>query len=346
MELRSQGVAASTVRFGGIPERFNRRRFFGSISGKEAALREWPRDPAKAVLSNRGPRPRTISPEDQKLSGTDCTRGEERIGLWRTLWERDGSNSWRAFRWEATEETLSRASQPFFIDVTSQALGQIDSYKNQLAHGVDYWRTVLDGGCGIDVYANNGLAVGDFDGDGWDDLYICQPAGLPNRLYRNRGDGTFEDVTEKSGVDVLDSTACALFADFENKGLQDLLVVCGSGPLLFLNQGNGKFSLKRDAFQFAQPPQGVFTHAAIADYDGDGRLDIYFCLYTYYVGLGQYHYPTPYFDARNGPPNFLFYNSGNAAFVDRTQPAGLNVDNDRYSFACSWGDYDSDGFPS
>jgi len=58
-------------------------------------------------------------------------------------------------------------------------------------------------------------------------LYICQPAGLPNRLYHNRGDGTFEDVTEKAGVGVLDATACALFADFENKGVQDLLVVCG-----------------------------------------------------------------------------------------------------------------------
>ncbi len=71
-----------------------------------------------------------------------------------------------------------------------------DSYKNQMLRGVDHWRTVLDGACGIDVYGNNGLAVGDFDNDGFDDLYVCQPAGLPNRLYRNRGDGTFEDVTE------------------------------------------------------------------------------------------------------------------------------------------------------
>src|SRR2546430_14393198 len=78
-------------------------------------------------------------------TSTDMRR-EERIGLWRTHWQRDSSNSWRAFRWEATEETLSRASQPVFLDVTSQALGQTDSYKNQLAHGVDYWRTVLDGG--------------------------------------------------------------------------------------------------------------------------------------------------------------------------------------------------------
>ena len=55
-------------------------------------------------------------------------------------------------------------------------------------------------------------------------------------------------------------------------------------------------------------PQGTFTHAAIADYDRDGRLDIYFCLYSYYLGLDQYHYPVPYFDARNGPPNFLLHN--------------------------------------
>ncbi len=273
------------------------------------------------------------------------TLREERIGVWRTQWKQDASNAWRALRWEPAEETLSRAHQPIFIDITSQALGQAESYKNQMLHGVDYWRTVLDGASGIDVYGNNGLAAGDFDGDGLDDLYICQPAGLPNRLYRNRGDGTFEDVTEKSGVGVLDATACALFADFENKGRQDLLVVCGSGPLLFLNQGNGRFSLKRDAFQFAQPPQGTFTHAAIADFDGDGRLDVYFCLYSYYVGLDQYHYPTPYFDARNGPPNFLLHNAGNAKFLDRTEAAGLNVDNDRYSFACAWGDYDGNGCP-
>jgi Flp pilus assembly protein TadD/peroxiredoxin len=280
------------------------------------------------------------------LVGTRTDRGrEERVGHWRTEWSRDELKGWRVLRWEATEETLSWAREPIFIDVTSQALGQVESYKKQMLHGVDYWRTVLDGACGIDVYGSSGLAVGDFDNDGLDDMYVCQPAGLPNRLYRNRGDGTFEDATEKSGVGVLDGTACALFADFENKGFQDLLVVCGNGPLLFLNQGNGKFLQKRDAFQFVRPPQGTFTHAAIADYDGDGRLDIYFCLYSYYLGLDQYHYPGPYFDARNGPPNFLLHNEGNATFQDRTEAAGLNVDNDRYSFACAWGDYNGDGAP-
>src|SRR5256714_2625231 len=270
---------------------------------------------------------------------------EERIGTWNTEWIRDESDAWRAIRWAAKDETLSRAREPVFIDITSHALGQTESYGNQMLHGVDYWRTVLDEACGIDVYGNNGLAVGDFDGDGLDDLYVCQHAGLPNRLYHNRGDGTFDDVTEKAGVDVLDSTACALFADFENKGRQDLLVVCGSGPLLFLNQGKRKYSLKRDAVQFVRPPQGTFTHAAIADYDADGLLDIYFCVYSYYLGLDQYHYPAPYLDARNGPPNFLLHNEGNAMFLDRTETAGLNVDNDRYSFACAWGDYNSDGLP-
>jgi len=270
---------------------------------------------------------------------------EERVGQWRTRWSRDGYGAWRVLQWKTSEEVVSRTREPIFLDVTFQALGHTESYRNQMLRGVDHWRTVLDGACGIDVYGNHGLAVGDIDNDGLDDLYICQPSGLPNRLYRNRGDGTFEDATEQSGVDVLDGTACALFADFENKGWQDLLVVCASGPLLFLNQGKGKFQLKRDAFKFARPPQGTFTHAAIADYDCDGLLDVYFCLYSYYLGLDQYHYPVPYFDARNGPPNFLFHNQGNASFEDRTEVAGLNRDNDRYSFASAWGSDRPGGLP-
>jgi Flp pilus assembly protein TadD/peroxiredoxin len=273
------------------------------------------------------------------LGASGQVHREQRIGTWRLKWVRDrASNQWSVQRWEAGSETVSLSRAPVFVDVTEHALGGTASYKAQLTRGSDEWRTILDGACGIDVYGNNGVAVGDFDNDGLDDLYISQPAGLPNRLYRNRGDGTFEDVTEKAGVAVLDNTACALFADFRNCGLQDLLVVCGTGPLLFLNTGHGTFTLERDAFRFAQPPQGSFTHAAIADYDRDGLLDIYFCVYSYYLGLDQYHYPVPYYDARNGPPNFLFHNEGNGTFTDKTEAAGLNVDNDRYSFAAAWGE--------
>ena len=154
-----------------------------------------------------------------------------------------------------TEERVSRAAGPIFTDVPSRALGQTTSYTQQLMHGADYWRTVLDGAIGIDVYGNNGVAVGDFDNDGFDDLYVCQPAGLPNRLYRNRGDGTFEDVTEKVGCRRTGFTACALFADFQNRGLQDLLVVAATGPLLFSNNGDRTFSLKRDAFALRTRPR-------------------------------------------------------------------------------------------
>jgi Flp pilus assembly protein TadD/peroxiredoxin len=270
---------------------------------------------------------------------------ESRTGSWHTLWTRTESGTWQVSQWDALGEALSRASHPIFVDTTERALGGNQSYKDQLLHGVDYWRTILDGAIGVDVYGNNGVAVGDFDNDGFEDLYICQAAGLPNRLFRNRGDGTFEDVTEQSGVGVLDFTSCALFADFENRGLQDLLVVGSTGPLLFVNEGNGTFSLRKEAFHFARPPQGSFTHAAIADYNRDGRLDVYFCLYNYYQGLDQYRYPVPYYDARNGPPNFLLRNSGKWVFEDATEAAGLNVENDRYSFACSWGDVNGDGWP-
>ena len=270
---------------------------------------------------------------------------ESRVGLLDTRWVREESGRWQTSHWRALGEAVTRALQPLFIDITARALGHNESYEKQLLHGADYWRTLLDGAIGVDVYGNNGVTIGDFDNDGLDDLYVCQAAGLPNRLYRNRGDGTLEDVTEKSGLGVLDFTSCALFADFENRGLQDLLVVCATGPLLFVNEENGKFSPKKDAFRFSQAPQGSFTHAAIADYNRDGRLDVYFCLYNYYQGLDQYRYPVPYFDARNGPPNYLFQNSGKWAFEDVTEAAGLNVENDRYSFACSWGDVSGDGWP-
>ena len=184
----------------------------------------------------------------------DSAHREQRVGTWRMGWL-GGETGWRIARLQALTESRATLQGPGFVDVTAQALGGASSYTQQMLRGADYWRTVLDGACGMDVYGNNGVCVGDFDNDGLDDLYVSQPAGLPNRLYRNRGDGTFEDVTEHAGVGVLDDTACALFADLRNSGLQDLLVVTGGGPLLFVNQGDGTFTLKRDAFQFARPPE-------------------------------------------------------------------------------------------
>lgn len=270
---------------------------------------------------------------------------EQRTGIWKVTWQQNAGQRWTVSSWTAVGEMRSRLKGPGFQDITAECLAGNPSYLAQMQHGVEYWCTILDGASGIDIYGNNGISVGDYDGDGFDDIYVCQPAGLPNRLYRNRGNGTYEDVTEKAGVGVIDGSSSAIFADLNNNGLQDLIVVRTNGPLLFMNRGDGVFELKPDAFRFAKQPQGTFTAVAVADYDRDGLLDVYFCLYSYYQGLSEYEFPNPYYDAQNGPPNFLFKNLGNGAFEDVTASSGMNQNNNRYSFACGWNDYNKDGWP-
>jgi tetratricopeptide (TPR) repeat protein len=275
----------------------------------------------------------------------DGTR-EQRVGLWVVSWDRSAGQSWIIHSWTVSSELRSRLTGPGFTEITSACLPMDSPGMSQLLQGIDYWRGAIDGASGIDVYGNHGVAVGDIDGSGFDSFYVCQPSGLPNRLYRNRGDGTFEDITEISGTGILDGTASALFVDFLNRGKQDLLVVRTAGPLLFVNKGQGRFELRADAFQYDRAPQGTFTSAAVADYDRDGFLDVYLCVYSYYQGLNQYQYPSPYYDAQNGPPNFLFRNRGDGTFQDVTAASGLNQNNNRFSFAAAWCDYDNSGAPS
>lgn len=253
-------------------------------------------------------------------------------------------------RGEPAGETIAMSPQPLFQDVTADRFGETPSFGEQLSRGVPYWRARLDSACGIDIYGNNGIAVGDIDGDGRDEVYVCQPGGLPNRLYRVGPNGRMLDLTERAGVGLLDDTACALFLDLRNIGRQDLVVLRGSGPVLFLNQGDGTFALRTDAFRFAISPQGSFTGMAAADYDRDGRVDLYLCTYSYFQSEDQYRYPVPYHDAQNGPPNFLFRNGlkadGSGAFDDVTGECGINQNNNRYSFAPAWCDYEGSGWPS
>jgi tetratricopeptide (TPR) repeat protein len=241
-----------------------------------------------------------------------------------------------------------KAPRPWFRDVTGHVFGSADSFRQQLLPGNPYWRARLDSASGIDVYGNQGIAVGDVDNDGADEIYVCQPGGLPNRLYKIGGDGTAEDVTDRAGLGVLDDSTSALFLDLRNSGHQDLVVLRASGPLLFLNQGNGVFHEVPGAFRFRTAPQGSFTGMAAADYDRDGRLDLYLCCYVYFQSEDQYQYPAPYHDARTGPPNFLFRNAlsdQGGWFEDVTAETGMNDNNDRYSFAPAWCDFDGDGWP-
>ena len=198
-----------------------------------------------------------------------------------------------------------------------------------------------------DSNGHHGVSVGDADGDGLEDLYVAQPSALPNRLLRARGDGTFEDVDRCVGAGLLDDTAQSLFADVDNDGDQDLVLAMSLQPLLLMNDGRGHFTVADKAFTFASPLQGVLTGITMADFDRDGFLDAYLCVYSYFFGAGEDKAgtPMPYHDARNGPPGVLFRNDGRGHFVDVTAQAGLGTGNDRYHFAAAWADYDDDGWP-
>ncbi|MDX1984527.1 MAG: FG-GAP-like repeat-containing protein [Bryobacteraceae bacterium] len=241
---------------------------------------------------------------------------------------------------------MAQAQKPgkWFTDVTEHVFGALPAFQNQLSKGIPYWRARLDVMCGTDVYGSQGIAVGDIDNDGRDEIYVCQSGGLPNRLFRIGAGGVAVDLTEKAGVGILDDTSSALFLDTRNRGVQDLIVLRSNGPLLFLNDGSGVYTLDAGAFRFATPPQGSFTGMAAADYDCDGYVDLYLCSYIYYQSEDQYRYPSPYHDARNGPPNFLFRNQG-GQFADVTRESGMDENNNRYSFAAAWCDSDGDGRP-
>jgi len=271
-----------------------------------------------------------------------ASEGGYRVGLWRQIWK-DG----RLQSSHPVSETMTTAREPLFQDVTGYSLAHTDSFREQLRKGNVFWRSRLDAATGIDIYGNNGVAVADIDNDGWDEIYICQQAGLPNRLYKNRGDGTFADITAHAGLAILDECTCALFVDFRNSGHQDLVVLGGAGPLLFINRGDGTFNVRPDAFRFRTAPQGAFTGMAAADYDRDGHVDLYLCTYHFFQSEDKYRYAVPYHDAQNGPPNYLFRNrlSASGFFEDVTEESGMNHNNNRFSFAPAWCDFDGDGWP-
>lgn len=266
-----------------------------------------------------------------------------RVGRWKLDW-RDG----KVLSWSPLEEHVATADAPYFRDVSAAVFEGVPSFHEQLLKGVPYWRARLDPACGIDIYGGNGIAVGDIDGDGADEIYICQPGGLPNRLYKIKPDGSAVDLTERWGAGLLDDTSSALFLDLRNIGRQDLIVLRSGGPVLLLNEGN-RFRLRTDAFRFATAPAGGFTGMAAADFDRDGKLDLYLCCYVYFQSEAQYTYASPYHDARNGPPNFLFRNrlnaDGSGYLDDCTAETGMNENNDRFSFAPAWCDFNGDGWP-
>jgi hypothetical protein len=202
----------------------------------------------------------------------------------------------------------------------------------------------------INLYDHGcGLAVGDFDSDGHDDIYFCNQLGR-NALYRNNGDGTFEDVTEKAGVGLGDRVCvAATWVDYDNDGHLDLFVTSTrGGNVLFRNNGDGTFSdvTKKAGLTHV----GHAQTAVFFDYDNDGHLDL---LVTYTAEWTSAHYDKEqhYWVGKEqfggvllSPKehNILYRNNGNGTFTDVTDKVGLKGRGwagDAVPF-----DYDGDGY--
>lgn len=228
-----------------------------------------------------------------------------------------------------------------FVDITGQVLGQSSAWETQLQVGMNTWARRIDRALKPDFFGYHGLAVRDVDGDGLEDVYLCQPGGLPNLLFLQQDDGTLVDVSAKASVDWLDNTTGALLVDLDNDGDADLAIASRNGFLIMENDGQARFSLRAKLTGIGR---GYSPTAADVDLDGD--LDLLVLRYTGTSAKeGAFPTPHPFHDARNGGANVLLENEGDFVFREATETAGLEVDNFRFSFAASWEDFDNDGDP-
>jgi enediyne biosynthesis protein E4 len=204
-------------------------------------------------------------------------------------------------------------------------------------------------------YYSMGVAVGDYDNDGFEDLYVTGYGG--NILYHNNGDGTFTDVTDKAGVRGGGWSASAGFFDYDNDGKLDLFVTryidwtfktnryCGEKPpngvraychpdnydgltnILYHNNGDGTFTDVSQKAGIANP-HGKGLGVSFADYDGDGFTDV--------------------FVANDSVQCFLYHNNANGTFTEVGLLAGVGYNEDGKTFAgmgIDFSDYNNDGLP-
>ncbi|MEE2825143.1 MAG: VCBS repeat-containing protein [Planctomycetota bacterium] len=222
-----------------------------------------------------------------------------------------------------------------FQDMTANLLNNRPALLEQLGQGADQWTArIADHG----IFGYNGICVGDVNGDQLDDVYLCQPFGLPNRLLIQQPDGTTQDASAEWGVDLSDHTRSALLIDLDNDAKQDLVVGAANGLLIYRNEGS-RFVLMSE-FPDIQDPYSICS----ADYDQDGDLDFYVCGYYDKFAEGRrFPFAFPMHDANSGGPNTLLRNEGDFQWTDVTKQVGLDVDNQKYTYAAGWQDFDNDG---
>ena len=228
---------------------------------------------------------------------------------------------------------------PRFADVSREA-GLEFVHRNQVAEPDPAAKYLIE-------TMGSGGGFLDYDNDGHVDIYLVNGRGS-NRLYRNRGDGTFADVTGEAGVGDSSYGMGCTFGDYDNDGHVDIYLTNVGPNVLYRNLGDGAFRDVSRRSGVADPRWG--TSAAFADYDGDGLLDLYLANYLefsfqdhepcYFRQIPIYCYPHGF----EGVGNVLYRNLGGRTFIDLTRSAGLREEA-RYSKSLGvlWLDLDRDG---
>ena len=270
----------------------------------------------------------------------------QKDAVWSINWKGLNENtklldiSVNSFR-QAIRQNLS----PLFTEITESVIGSNSCYKTQLAYGMNHWLTRMPVRAMLNRFGTPGISIGDVNGDGLDDFFLCQEPGLPNRLFIQQKDGQAVESSKEWGIDWIEDSRSSIIADFDNDGDQDLAVACYGMVVIAENDQEKRFE-----------PAAILktswstSSLAAADYDNDGLIDLYVCAYVNEDNgnsIGTDSNEFIYHNAENGAANTLYKNVtkgiGEVSFIDVTNEAGLNVNNSRWSFAASWEDYDNDG---